>query len=126
MPTLGDKLRTVETAQAEEKARRLATEAGAAEIAERARREVVREFFANAQRLTAEAIGAGKIPPPFVTPSEVKGNGTYTILDPTHPDHGIYAEFLTWAASEGLTIEGQCHQTGGRSAARLYVQAAKK
>jgi hypothetical protein len=125
MPTLGDRLRQIEKTQAEEQVLKDAAEKQAAERAEQARRETVRKFFADAQRLTIETIGAGKIPPDFVTPIEVEGNGTFTILDPRHPDHGIYSEFLVWARSEGLTINGQHHHADHRSAAKLTIKAAK-
>src|SRR5690242_13006200 len=125
MPTLGDRLRQLEMAQADEEARRQASQQRASEGAEQERREVVHKFFADAKRLTTQYIEAGKIPPPFVTPRGIQGNGSYTILDAKHPDHGIYAEFLAWAENEGLIVEGQRHEIGGRSAAKLYIRATK-
>jgi hypothetical protein len=56
MPNLGDKLRQIEAAEAEKKARMEASAKLTAESAEQKRRETVRQFFADAKRLTTESL----------------------------------------------------------------------
>ena len=84
-------------------------DARSAEAAEYARRAVVRQFFADLRRQIADAIEAGETPVRCITPREVSGNGSFTILDPKHPDHGMFEEFCVWAQGEGLAVDGQYH-----------------
>jgi hypothetical protein len=119
MPTLGEKHFQLEIAEANEIAVKQTAANQARDLAEQARREVVRNFFADAQRTITACIEAGKIPPPFITPAEVTGN----ILDPSHSDYGLYLEFSDWAQSEGLSIESRHENIGGRLGAKFFIKS---
>jgi hypothetical protein len=114
MPNLGDKLRALEFAKAEEDASRAAAAARHAETEEQKRLAAILEFFEQTKRFATESINAGKIPGQFTVPHHSPANGTNDILSKSHKDHQMFAAFKEWARSEGMDVRGQNSDNGAK------------
>ena len=114
MPNLGDKLRGLELAKAEEEASKAAAAARHADTEEQKRVAVIMEFFEQTKRLVVESINSGRMPGHFMVPHHSPANGTNDILSKSHKDHHMFAAFKEWARSEGMEVRGQNGNNGAR------------
>lgn len=107
---LGEQLRQQEADRIAATERKHLAEAKAESRRIAAERDKIRQIFEEARNEALEAAADARPPKgvvvkgygmPFLA-HKVSGSGNLTPLDPRHPYHDIYTEFMLWGASEDV------------------------
>ena len=128
METLGDKLKRIEAAKAQEAAARAAAEAVSAAKAEELRRKSVRDQFETWKRDIISAVDQDKEPLSLqiATAPPKDGRTSWLISASESPDHDLFLDFERWATEQGLEIKTDHADGNGGGGARLTVSSAAK